>query len=61
MEGHGDQAGPINVNDANDDEGDSDDEAYNGIDLISDSEGKILISCRRKNETSSSRKATISN
>jgi hypothetical protein len=38
MEGHGNQAGPINVNDANDDGGDSDDEAYNGIDLISDSE-----------------------
>ncbi|KAL2043996.1 hypothetical protein N7G274_003517 [Stereocaulon virgatum] len=38
VEGHGDQAGHIIVNDANDDEGDSDDEAYNGIDLISDSE-----------------------
>ena len=38
MEGHGDQAGPINVNDANDDECDSDDEAYKGIDLINDSE-----------------------
>ena len=38
MDGHGDQAGLTGIKDANDEECESDDEAYNGVNLISDSE-----------------------